>query len=212
MTGEVTVAVISLAGSVLAAAFAWLQAVRTGRMMAAANVELERVKEEHEQRRRAFERAAQEAEPLERSLDEAWGHFARGEGRNLKVAWDGAYDLDVAMAEVKPAAQAIADGYAKCGAKLGEQPRQAWHSAKGATSVLIEVLARQIETVGHAELPPTDATLLSAIRMTLTDCQMALSKARQNVREDYVRRLLSWPDDHGTYTCNCGGRLFGSNR
>jgi hypothetical protein len=83
MPDAVVIALISAAAGVAGAIISWVQAIKTGRLKAAVDLALEQIKADsnlaleemkaaQERRRKAFELASLECQPVEAALGQAW--------------------------------------------------------------------------------------------------------------------------------------------
>lgn len=198
------IAIASAAAGVIGALFAGIQTVRTARLKASVDLALEKIrqesalslesmKEDGERRRKAFELAMQESEPVEAALAQAWRDIQQVKEEIAKVISHVRYDLDLGLKAVGTAVASLVDGYARWGSDLPNDARHAWHSAKGSAGTVELSLRRQLAAHGvEVELPEQVVDALKEARISLTDRQIALAAAREGFRHELVRKL--WED------------------
>lgn len=167
-------AVSSVAG-ICAAAFAWMQAVRTARLTAYTQLRIEEAKLDADRKRRAYEIAKADATTLEEALDHAWRNIQNIKEALAKLGRTGLEDQQVIIERLQDAAQALAGGYADVGSQLSERARSAWHSAKAAGATAVNYALTSATT-------PIDESTIAEIRMSLTDRQSTLAIERSSLR------------------------------
>lgn len=185
---DIRIAVVSGIAAVLGGAggvFAWVQAVRVTRIRAEAERALESMKLDTERRRRAFELASAETEPMQGALAQAWSDVQALKDAVSRTLSASRFDTQSAMKLVDPAIASLVEGYGRWGAMLPADARKAWHRAKdlaGTVGILVNA----------GEDYPAEARTaqLREIRHALTDIQLALATARATVRDAHVRRIL----------------------
>lgn len=193
MPKEIVVAIIAGITALLGGAFAWIQANKTSKLKAQADVVLEEMRAEGERKRKAFELASAEARPVELALSQAWQDIQTIKEVISKVLSPIRYDEDVARSVFRPAVNNLVDGYGKWGTEIPDSAKAAWHNAKNAVIAIELTLFSQPNNQApftDADLTPEIAESLKEARLSLTDFQMILAAARQTVREQVAAKIL----------------------
>lgn len=187
----VTVAVIAGAVSIAGAAIALIQAKRTEKIKADTSLLLEKIKAADERRRRAFELATQETEPLGKALSQVWGNIQIVREVIYKATAPARFDQDLALQTLRSAVENISIGYGQWGASLSPAADRAWHSAKNAAG-LVESLISQ-RGAGPIPLPTASPNVderLRELRSQLHDYQTEVQEAREGLRATHMRQIL----------------------
>jgi hypothetical protein len=103
-------------------------------------ISLETFRAETERRRRAFEVATQETEPLEHAIDAAWHDIQELKDIITIVISPHSYDANATAQASRAAFTRLASAYREWGSQLPDKARRAWHSAKNAGAALVTAL------------------------------------------------------------------------
>jgi hypothetical protein len=191
ITTPVWVAIVGAAASVIAAGFSFHSATRTARLKSQADLMLERFKAEDQNRRRAFELALKESEPLITALTQAWTDLQTIRDTIQKIVAPMRFDEAHALKTLRSAVTGISTGYSRFGSSLPREAEDAWHSAKGRVAI-IETLVQQrgADAAPKRGCPPDIEERLTSIRSALRDDQTVLQQARDSVRAQVMRRIM----------------------
>lgn len=200
MKVELIVAIISGLAGIAGALIASIQAIRTSKLKGGADAKLEQIKaetniavetmkEERERRQKAFEIASLESAPVEAALAQAWEDIQLIKEIISKLVSQERYDLDIALEHLNPACSNLINGYAKWGARIPEQARKAWHSAKGTVAGFQHVLITESKT-NKSQLSSEIIEALKEMRTFLTDHQMIIMTSRQGIRDSNIKHLV----------------------
>jgi hypothetical protein len=186
----VWVALVGAAASILAAVFSVYSAVRTARLRSEADLVLERFRVEQENRRRAFEVANHDAEPIIAGLTQVWGDIQAIRNLIEHVVAPAEFDETLALSTFGEAADSLTSGYNRCGGAVPREAAAAWHAAKGRLAT-IEALIRERGCGARATGGPADVdALLMRIRAALREDQAIIQQATQNVRAELMKGIL----------------------
>jgi hypothetical protein len=130
LLANVWVAAIGAMSSVVVALLAFYAASRAARLKSQADLTLERLKLQDANRRRAFELAIRESEPIEKALSQLWSdiQIVREAVQNTVSTAD--CDEAEILRTLRAAVSSIIEGYARHGSSLSPDAAAAWHSAK----------------------------------------------------------------------------------
>ena len=168
------IALLSLAGSVIAAIFAWTQAVRTAKLTTSSTETIERLKLEADRRKRAVEGAIAESRPLEAALDELWSDLQFFKDAAMSIL-DGA-ERNVQLEQLRIALEHVTSGYRIWAPRISEEAKLAWHGSRNTCSVILQLFSKT------DPLTESDREMLRDLRQTLGDRQMLVARERHRIR------------------------------
>jgi hypothetical protein len=184
-------ALAAAVASIVAAGFSLFGALRSSRIKSESDLALEKFKAADATRRRAFDLALAESEPLVAALGQAWSDLQVIREVIHKVVAPARFSESLALKTLSAASGSIGSGYLRFGSKLPHDVEVVWHSAKNRV-LLIDALVR--EHGGGAEpqegaRPDINERLLQ-IRAALRDDQTALQEASLNIRAELMKRIV----------------------
>ena len=191
MEPTVLIAVIAGAVSLVGAAFTFAQANRTARLKSEADLIMEEFKADDSKRRRAFDLATQESEPVTTALGQAWADIQTLRDVINKVVAPAHYDESLALRTLTSSTASLVAGYSQWGPALPAAGKEAWHSAKNA-AVMVELLVRER---GAGPISSVDSQSdvddrLRDLRSALAENQNMIQSALLNARAAYMQRIL----------------------
>ena len=166
-------------------------AVALERLKADTSLRLETLRLEGERRRQAFGIATQEVALAENSIAEAFEDIQIVKEQISILSAPVRHSTTAALRSLTPATERLKVGYAKLGTRLPPEARRAWHSAKGlADGVVAEISAHSVSESEAPRFPEEIMTWLQEARALLTDHQVVLVAAQQQLREQHMHKVL----------------------